>query len=519
MFREVGPGNVLTRLIENIRKSAANGTNGAAHRAAAAAAVGAPVPAKAAAPAVSERPAELAQAARATAESLGSREFKQDYGVDYAYVAGAMYKGIASKELVIRMGKAGILSFLGTGGMSIDEIESDLVAIQSAVGASRPYGMNLLCNLIQPEAEDQTVDLYFKYGVRNVEAAAYMQMTPSLVRFRLKNIKTDPSGRIQPQQRIIGKVSRPEVAEAFLLPAPTRILQRLVSAGALTELEAKLGEKVPVAEDICVEADSGGHTDQGRITALVPSMVRLRDQIRDRFGFEKRSRVGAAGGIGTPEAAAAAFLLGADFILTGSINQCTVEAGTSNAVKDMLQEMEVQDTAYCPAGDMFEIGAKIQVFRKGLFFPARANKLYDLYRTYNSLDEIDGNTKRQIEEKYFRKSFSEVWSETKAYCEKNKPDEIAKAEQNPKHKMALIFRWYFVNTSRLALAGDVNQKVDFQIHCGPALGAFNQWVRGTRFERWQERHVDEIGKHLMAETARYLEQRLRTLLGEGDSLR
>src|SRR5204863_3164870 len=108
------------------------------------------------------------------------------------------------------------------------------------------------------------------------------------------------------------------------------------------------------------------------------------------------------------------------FILTGSINQCTAEAGTSNAVKDMLQDMDVQDTAYCPAGDMFELGAKIQVFRKGLFFPARANKLFELYRNCNSLDDIDANSKRQLQEKYFHRNLEEVWAETTAYCEKDK---------------------------------------------------------------------------------------------------
>ena len=59
-------------------------------------------------------------------------------------------------------------------------------------------------------------------------------------------------------------------------------------------------------------------------------------------------RVGAAGGIGAPEAAAAAFVMGADFVLTGSINQCTVEAGMSDAVKDLLLEINVQDTGYAP---------------------------------------------------------------------------------------------------------------------------------------------------------------------------
>ncbi len=68
--------------------------------------------------------------------------------------------------------------------------------------------------------------------------------------------------------------------------------------------------------------------------------------------------MGAAGGIGTPEAAAAMFVMGADFILTGSINQCTVEAATSDAVKDLLQGMNVHDTDYAPSGELFELGSR-----------------------------------------------------------------------------------------------------------------------------------------------------------------
>src|SRR3954462_15450892 len=99
-----------------------------------------------------------------------------------------------------------------------------------------------------------------------------------------------------------------------------------------------------------------------------------------KYRYQNKIRIGAAGGIGTPHAAAAAFILGADFILTGSINQCTVEAGTSAAAKDGLQELNVQDTDYAPAGDMFELGARVQVAKRGLFFPARANRLYELYQ-------------------------------------------------------------------------------------------------------------------------------------------
>lgn len=445
-------------------------------------------------------------------ESLGNAEFKQDYDIPYAYLVGGMYKGIASKELVVKLGKAGLLGYLGTGGLKLARIESDIQYIQANLTNNEPYGMNLLSNLIKPSLEDDTVELYLRYNIRNVEAAAYMQITPALVLFRLKGIRITNDGQIDIPHRVIAKVSRPEIAELFMSPAPNNIVSALVARGALTAEEARLGENVPLSHDICLESDSGGHTDQRVALTLIPSIFKLREEIMARYNYSKSIRIGAAGGIGTPEAAAALFIMGADFILTGSINQCTVESGTSDAVKNLLQDINIQDTSYAPAGDMFESGARVQVLKKGILFPMRANKLYDLYCHHNSLEEIDGNTQSQIQERYFKRNFSEVWEETKAYYLKENPHEIEKAEKNSKHKMSLIFRWYFIHTSRLALKGDNEQSIDYQIHCGSALGAFNQWVKGTALEDWRNRHVDEIAKMLMRETAELLSKRFEQII-------
>jgi trans-AT polyketide synthase/acyltransferase/oxidoreductase domain-containing protein len=439
-----------------------------------------------------------------TAESLGNSDFKQDYGLRYAYLAGAMYKGIASKELVVAMGKAGLMGYLGTGGMEFSEIDAAIRFIKAELAGGQSYGMNLLCNLEQPELEERTVELFLKSGIRCVEAAAFMRMTPSLVRWRLSGLTRNADGKVERPRRTLAKVSRPEVAAAFMQPAPEPIVKALLGAGKITPVEAELGQSIPMADDICVEADSGGHTDQGVAYALMPAMFLLRDEMMARYRYDKPIRVGAAGGIGTPHAAAAAFIMGADFILTGSINQCTVEAGTSDAAKDLLQELNVQDTDYAPAGDMFEIGARVQVAKRGLFFPARANKLYELYQRHNSIDEIDLKTRQQIQERYFKRSFDDVWSETKAYYAKANPSKLAEIEKNPKQKMALIFKWYFVHTTRLAMCGSEDQKVDYQIHCGPAMGAFNQWVKGTELQSWRKRHVAKIGAQLMQETAMLL---------------
>lgn len=446
-----------------------------------------------------------------TVDSLGSPDFKRDHGVRYAYIAGSMVRGIASVPMVVAMGEAGYLGYFGTGALRLDAIERAIIEISRALGDRKPWGMNLLSNAASPEAEMQTVDLFLRHGVRRVEASAYMQISPAMVKYRAKGLRRDAAGTIHCDNLVLAKLSRPEIATLFLSPAPEKIVESLLAAGQVGEDEAAMLRRVPMADDICVEADSGGHTDMGMLSTLLPTMRRLRDEMMERHAYPKRVRVGGAGGIGTPEAAAAAFVLGADFILTGSINQCTVEAGTSDAAKDLLQQINVQDTDYCPSGSLFELGAKTQVLKKGVFFPARANKLYDLWRSHDSLDQIDAKTRAQIQEKYFRRSFDDVWAETRGFYEKSAPEEIARAETNPKQKMALIFRWYFVHTMRLASEGLPDQKVDYQIHCGPALGAFNQWIKGTDIEDWRNRHIADIADRIMAGTAEILNERLAGL--------
>jgi trans-AT polyketide synthase/acyltransferase/oxidoreductase domain-containing protein len=518
-FVEVGPGNVLTKLIIAIRKSAPPPC------AAASASI---APPRSAQPDGSpSRPAPSAKVSgggpragqamgprRITAESLGDAQFKRDYGLRYAYLTGSMYRGIASVEMVARVAQAGMLGFFGSGGLTLEEIERAVDALERRLRGGGTWGVNLLHRPDDPDAEDLVVDRLLAHRVRLVEASAYMRITPALIRFRAMGLRRDRDGRVEAENRIIAKISRPEVAEDFLSPAPIVMVEAMVASGALSKEQRTLLGQVPMADDLCAEADSGGHTDGAAAYALFPAILRLRDEMRRTHGYVQRVRVGAAGGIGTPEAAAAAFVLGADFVLTGSINQCTAEAGTSDAVKDLLQQMSVQDTEYAPAGDMFELGAKVQVLRRGLFFASRANRLHELYRFHDSLDSIDARTRAQIEERYFHRTFDEVYREVKAH---HPAREIEKAERNPKHKMALIFRWYFARANQLALAGDPESRVDYQIPCGPALGAFNVWVKGTPLENWRNRHVDEIGKKLMTAAAEVLNRRFEVLIGEASA--
>ncbi|MFE3768180.1 ACP S-malonyltransferase [Streptomyces sp. NPDC059122] len=489
-IEEVGPGRVLTGLWRPVRERAA-------------------VPPAAAAPAAAPPPAPPTRSAPVRAEDLGSAAFRQDYGVRYAYLAGAMFRGIASTDLVIRMARAGLMGFFGAGGLTLERVEEALTTLTRALGPDGRFGMNLLHAIDDPAYEDAVVACCLRHGVRHVEAAGFTQLTPAVVQFRYTGAHRGPDGRPVAVRHVLAKVSRPEVATAFMGPAPEPIVAKLRAAGRLTDEEARIAAELPVSEDLCVEADSGGHTDGGAALTLLPAMLRHRDAAMARHGYRKRIRVGAAGGIGAPEAVAAAFVLGADFVLTGTVNQCSPQAGTSDAVKDILAGLDVQDTAYAPAGDMFEIGARVQVVRKGTLFAARGNKLHQLYRAHDGWESIDPATRRSVEETYFKRTFDDVWAETRAYhLGRGRAAEIDKAERSPKHKMALVFRWYFARSVRWALEGDPAQKVNFQIQCGPAIGAFNHVVRGTPLEDWRHRHVDAIAACLMTGAADVLSRRL-----------
>ncbi|WP_044283209.1 PfaD family polyunsaturated fatty acid/polyketide biosynthesis protein [Candidatus Endolissoclinum faulkneri] len=442
--------------------------------------------------------------------ALGDSNFLADHGVRLAYVVGGMVKAIGSKAIVERMASAKLLSFFGAGGMSASAIEETVSGLAAKLGTELPWGVNFLHNFVLPEAEEVVVDILLNHNVRRVEASAFIIPTPALARWRLLGLSVAPDGAIRRQHQVMAKLSRGEVARSFLAPVEPEIVANLLSRGDINDEQAKLAELVPLCDDIVVEADSGGHTDKRVALALLPAIRRQRDDIVQRFKPASNVRIGLAGGLGSPEAIAAAFMLGADFVMTGSINQATVEAGTSDLAKDMLQKVGPQDCDMAPAGDMFEIGTKIQVLRRGSMFAARGNRLYELYRSLDSLDQIPQRERKEIEEKCMGRSLEEVWKETASYYARVAPNELEEAEVNPKKKMAMVFRWYFIHSNRLTLEGDSSKKSNFQIHCGPAMAACNAWLAGTSIENWRQRHVDDIADKLMTEASSYILHKITT---------
>jgi PfaD family protein len=437
----------------------------------------------------------LAVAAPVLPDSLGAPSFRHDHAVRYAYMAGAMAGGIASEDFVITLARSGLLGSFGAAGLLPDRIERALLRFRRDI-PGLPYACNLVHSPSEEGLERAAVDLYLRYQVRCVEAAAYLDLTPHVVRYRVAGLSRAADGGVTAANRIIAKVSRVEIAELFMRPAPQSLLVPLTEAGLITQDQARLAQGVPMADDVTAEADSGGHTDRRSLSSLLPPLLGLRDHLRCGS-----IRVGAAGGIGTPHAVAAAIAMGADYVVTGSVNQCCTEAATSLAAKSMLAMAGIADCEMAPAADMFERGVELQVLKMGCFFPMRARRLHQLYGAYQGIDDLPAPVRRGLEEQTFKRSLDDVWRDTVAYFAQRDPAQVTRARGNPKRKMALIFRWYLGMSSRWATSGDPSRTMDYQIWCGPAMGSFNDWVRGSVLEPLENRHAEVIADQLMTGAA------------------
>jgi len=427
---------------------------------------------------------------------LGDASFCKSHGLRFAYVAGAMANGIASPELVEAMARAGMLGFYGAAGLPPAIVEAALERISVRLG-DLPWGTNLIHSPYEPDLEEAIVSLYLRRNVRLVSASAYLGMTPALVRYRLRGVHRGPGGTIVAPNRLIAKVSRVEVAEKFFSPAPEKMLIELVNHGLLSREEAELGAKIPMAEDLTAEADSGGHTDNRSALALLPAMLALRDRKQTAYSESVRLRVGLGGGISTPHSAAAAFAMGAAYLVTGSVNQACLEAGTSDTVRRMLAETQQADVAMAPAADMFEMGVDLQVLKRGTLFPMRAHRLRALYREYPSLEAIPDAERLKLEKTVFRAPLTQIWKETEAFWQARDPQQAERALRDPHHRMALVFRWYLGQSSRWANRGETGREIDYQVWCGPAMGAFNEWTRGSIFEGWRRRRVVPVAQNIL----------------------
>ena len=198
-----------------------------------------------------------------------------------------------------------------------------------------------------------------------------------------------------------------------------------------------------------------------------------------RHGYERPPRVGAAGGISTPVVGGRRLAMGAAYVVTGSVNQSCVEAGTSDAVRRMLAQAQQADIAMAPAADMFEMGVKVQVLKRGTLFAMRATKLYELYRATKASTSLpDSRTSQHRKDHLPRPARDDLAADEGLFSSSAIRRGSSAPSAIPSRRWPWCFRWYLGMSSHWANQGDPSRTVDYQIWCGPAMAAFNDWVRG-----------------------------------------
>lgn len=445
---------------------------------------------------------------------FGNAEFTSRHGLKSAYMAGSMANGISGVDLVTSLGKAGYLASYGSGGVSPARLLDAITTLKEQL-PDGPFAFNLIHSPQEPALEQKAVDLFLEHQIQTIEASAFLRLTPTVVQYRAAGLSSDSSGKLKIQNKVIAKLSRPEVAIQFLNPAPEKILTQLVEAGKISPQQAQLAQAIPMADDITVEADSGGHTDNRPLVGLLPSIIALRNDVQSKNEYPVPVQIGAAGGIGTPASVLGAFSMGAAYVVTGSVNQGCLEASTSDQVKSSLAQAAAPDVLMAPSADMFEMGVKVQVLKRGTMFPMRSQKLYETYLKYESIDQIDPAERADLEKKIFQNDLDSIWAECVTFFTERDPSQLEKAQNNPKRKMALIFRWYLGLATHWGIQGIPERNLDYQIWCGPSMGAFNDWVRGTKLEAVENRKVVMVAEQLMIGAA--YQYRLNQLALQGIS--
>lgn len=130
-------------------------------------------------------------------------------------------------------------------------------------------------------------------------------------------------------------------------------------------------------------------------------------------------------------------------------------------------------------------------------FAGRARRLYELYRANDSIESIPDDERGELEDRVFQRPLSDVWQDCVRFFAERDPGQLRRARDNPKRRMALIFRWYLGRSSGWSIQGTPERALDYQIWCGPAMGAFNQWATGTYLATPANRSVVDVATHLM----------------------
>ena len=425
---------------------------------------------------------------------LGNKNFQEVHGVKYSYCVAPFEREVCSPKLVAELAQQGILGFCPVEYMDTHQVNETLTKLRS-LSNGKPYGVGYKYHPHHPDLEEHMLELFVSADVPRLFLSHYVQATKAMVHYRLTGLTANDKGVPQPKHQLFIRVPHTGLAEYFAQPAPQDLIDALVTEGRLTEEEGLLGSKLPLSQDIIVDGDvsrTGGKQD---IVSLFPA---LRHSLRRaKIGRSVEVRVGVAGELATPEAINAAFKMGADFVVTGSVNGLTIEAGGSQARKELLAKAKPEDFVSAPSFEYLDADYRVRVTKFGTMFATKANRMEELYRATDSLDGLTHEGLKFLEQKVFQCSLVEAYDKAEPFLRQWWPNLVEQATTSPKVRASLLLKWFLFESNQWAIDGVQGRQMDYQVRGDGAVGSFNLWRENTEFNDISKISVVQLALNLL----------------------
>ena len=133
--------------------------------------------------------------------------------------------------------------------------------------------------------------------------------------------------------------------------------------------------------------------------------------------------------------------------------------------------------------------------KRGTMFPMRARKLFELYRAHGSMEEIPASEREAVEKTIFGSRWRGS-EKTRAFLRRL----IRRIWSGRSGMRSIRWRWCsggILLSPAVGECGEGTRVVDYQVWCGPAMGAFNEWVRGSFLEEPGNRRVGVVAMNLL----------------------
>ncbi|MGM8225008.1 ACP S-malonyltransferase [Cellvibrio sp. ARAG 10.3] len=479
-YRELGPGDVLTKLISSILQQCE--------------------PLQHAVPLANYRESDYSDKPLSPSPSSSihnmtpdtGRVIGNDHGLANFYQVQSNYVirplDYRQHELISELAKSGSLIF---AALQHDAAIKDERAIDKISALSKRHpnlGVGVTADIIYPEREAVLIERLLDTDIQHFYIKHYFRISTALTKLRIKTA-------LRKEQRgtLMAEVSSLEEARLFLRSPTKKMIEQLQSSGEITAQEATQALDINLVDAIVYNGD----------WRELQSLIQLRDNFfkTEISAQQKRPYIGSTGAIGSPVSIARAINCGADFVCAGDIFLCAQESVLDSTVKNLLRHADNSNFIQIPDADLFEFGCKASVINSQPDYIYAATNLYSLWKKESSLETLSDASKAFLETHFFTEGLERAWDNLVEQNRFFSREDITAANDNPRLKMTLLFKHYLKQMQQtLSLPTD---ELDREI------ADLNQWFAKNGESPWNGRGAQGMVNHLVETAARMIDQNMK----------